>query len=101
MVLTLITSCETYPILLIPQIHVPKDYLKSVSLKPKKMDLSDSHLKNLKKEVTKKNYNFINSLMYNYYDNYYGLKICNIKLNTISKYLVYYTELTKETDNNG
>lgn len=76
-----------------PQIPVPDDFKTQVSTKNKQIDLSDKHLDAVTKNMKDDDKIFIRSLLYNYYDNYYGLKICNAKISSVSQFIDFYNNI--------
>jgi hypothetical protein len=76
-----------------PQIPVPDDFKTPVKTSPKQIDMSDQNIESVEKKLSADNVKFLNALIYNYYDNYYGLKMCNTKLTTTASFIDFYNDL--------
>lgn len=88
-----LSGCAQPPIYIIPKIYLQDTSSFPVKTNPKNIDLSDDNIKLIKKGMTRNQLNFINRLLYNYYDNYYGLKQCNKKIEFVGDYVDYLNKI--------
>lgn len=91
----MLCACASEPVWITPQLYIPEFAISKVVPQHRKIDLTRESVDGLKKVSTdKKQEKFVNDLVYNYVNDYYGLDICNAKLDALHEYIDYYQERT-------
>lgn len=87
------SACTPYTAYIMPQIPVPDDFKQPTRQKLKDVDLSDKHVAEVSRQLNANDQKFLKALLYNYYDNSYGVKICNTKLSTVAGFIDFYNDI--------
>lgn len=81
----LLSGCTSYPVFITPKLDIPETFLSPVKDISKKINLTDKTVNATKLKLDQPQKQWIDKLLYNYYSNYYGLQICNIKIQGLSE----------------
>jgi hypothetical protein len=88
----LLCGCDTYPVKIITEMYMPRYLVTPVSVTPKSVSLEKDNINLIRACLTPDTKKSFNRILYNYYDNYYGLQMCNNKLLSIGSYIDEYNK---------